>query len=71
MKFRNKETGVIVETTVDAIAKLYAKKADFEEIKEAKKEPTVAEIKAKLKELNIEFDDKAKKEDLLALLPQE
>lgn len=35
------------------------------------KELTVAEIKAKLTELNIEFDDKAKKADLLALLPQE
>lgn len=42
----------------------------YTEVTEAKKELTVAEIKAKLKELNIEFDDKAKKEDLLALLPQ-
>ena len=38
---------------------------------EVKKELTVAEIKAKLTELNIEFKDKAKKDELLALLPQE
>lgn len=31
---------------------------------------TVAEIKNELKKLDIEFDDKAKKEDLLTLLPQ-
>lgn len=35
------------------------------------KEPTIAEIKDKLKELGIEYDDKAKKEDLIALLPKE
>lgn len=35
------------------------------------KEPTKAEIVAKLKELGIEFEEKAKKEDLIALLPQE
>ena len=52
--------------------KLYAKKADFEEVKEeGKKELTVTEIKAKLDELGIEYDKKAKKDELLALLPQE
>ena len=35
------------------------------------KEPTKAEIQAKLKELGIEFSDKATKEELVALLPQE
>ena len=45
-------------------------KKELEELKKkALKEPTVAEIKDKLKQLNIEFDDKAKKEELLALLP--
>lgn len=39
--------------------------------KEEKKDLTVAEIKAKLTDLNIEFDNNAKKSDLLALLPQE
>lgn len=47
-------------------------KKELEELKKkALKEPTVAEIKDKLKQLNIEFGDKAKKEELLALLPQE
>lgn len=72
MKFKNKKTGAIVVTTVETIEKLYAKKADYEQVKEeGEKELKVAEIKAKLKELNIEFDDKAKKDELLALLPQE
>ena len=48
---------------------------ELEELKgkkeEGTKEPTKAEIVAKLKELGIEFDEKAKKEDLIALLPQE
>lgn len=35
------------------------------------KEPTKAEIQAKLEELGIEYDKKANKEDLIALLPQE
>lgn len=39
--------------------------------KKTLKEPTITEIKDRLKRLNIEFDDKAKKEELLALLPQE
>lgn len=34
-------------------------------------EPTVAEIKARLKELGINFNDKANKAELLALLPEE
>ena len=47
-------------------------KKELEKLKKKTlKEPTVAEIKEKLKQLNIEFDDKAKKEELLALLPQE
>lgn len=47
-------------------------KKELEELKKKiLKEPTIAEIKDRLKQLNIEFDDKAKKEELLALLPQE
>lgn len=34
------------------------------------KEPTVAELKAKLNELGIEYDKKATKEVLLTLIPQ-
>lgn len=71
MKFKNKKTGVIVETTVKVIENMYKNKSEYEEVKAVKKELKVDEIKAKLTELNIKFDDKAKKEDLLALLPQE
>ena len=40
--------------------------------KETKKsEPTIAEIKSKLDELGIEYDKKAKKEELMDLLPKE
>lgn len=40
--------------------------------KEAKpKEPTKAEIQAKLEKLGIEFDKNANKETLISLLPQE
>ena len=37
MKFKNKKTGAIVVTTVDTIEKLYAKKEDYEEVKEPAK----------------------------------
>lgn len=73
MKFLNKETKTIIETNdKDRITKFKGYPDKFEEVKEEKvKELTVPEIKSKLKELNIEFDDKAKKEDLLVLLPKE
>lgn len=35
------------------------------------KKPTVKEVKAKLTELGIEFDENAKLEELLQLLPKE
>ena len=38
MKFKNKETGVIVVTTVKEIEDLYKKKPEYVEVKEAKKE---------------------------------
>lgn len=48
-------------------------KKELEEIKKAsvQKEPSIKDIKAKLDELGIKYDAKAKKEDLLALLPKE
>ena len=72
MKFKNKETGVIVVTTVKVIEDLYKNKSEYVEVKETKEaELSVKDIKAKLDELKIQYDPKAKKEDLLALLPQE
>lgn len=50
---------------------LKAKLAKLEAEKKKVKEPTVAELKAKLDELGIEYDKKANKEVLLTLLPQE
>ena len=50
---------------------LKAKLAKLEAEKQKTKEPTVAELKAKLDELGIEYDKKANKEVLLTLLPQE
>lgn len=44
MKFKNKKTGAIVETNIKAVEELYAKKSDYEEIKEpAKKKVEKAE----------------------------
>ena len=37
MKFKNKKTGSIVETTVDTITEMYKKKPEYEEVKETKK----------------------------------
>lgn len=50
---------------------LKAKLAKMEAENKKVKEPTVAELKAKLDELGIEYDKKANKEALLTLLPQE
>lgn len=71
MKFKNKKTGVIVETDVKEVENLYKNKSEYEEIKETKaKEPTKSEIQAKLEELGIEYDKNANKESLLALLSE-
>lgn len=50
---------------------LKAKLAKLEAENKKVKEPTVAELKAKLDELGIEYDKKANKKVLLTLLPQE
>lgn len=72
MKFKNKITNKIVEA--DTYTKVFAftHNSNWEEVKESPepKEPTRAEVVEKLKELNIEFDNKAKKEDLIKLLPE-
>jgi len=48
------------------------KSKEYQEVgKEPSKELKVAEIKAKLDDLGIEYDKNANKETLLALLPQE
>ncbi|HJJ05168.1 MAG TPA: HeH/LEM domain-containing protein [Clostridiaceae bacterium] len=73
MKFKNKKTNEIVETKGYVQEFAYSHNSEWEKLKETSKpkEPTIAEIKSKLDELGIEYDPKAKKEDLIALLPQE
>lgn len=78
MKFKNKKTGAIVETSLKAVEGMYKNNSLYEEIKEEKtnnsnakpKELTVAEIKEKLTELGIEYPDNANKATLLTYLPQ-
>ena len=44
MKFRNKKTKVIVETTVKVIGDMYKSKSEFEEVKEVQtQEPKTQE----------------------------
>lgn len=71
MKFKNKKTGKIVETSVKVVEDMFKRNADYETIAEPKKELTVPEIKAKLDELGIEYDKNANKATLTALLPNE
>lgn len=72
MKFMNVKTGAILEPNSNFTEEQMKKSDMYKEVgKTETKEPTVQEIKAKLNELGIEFNDKAKKEELIALLPQE
>ncbi|MDO4282352.1 MAG: HeH/LEM domain-containing protein [Clostridia bacterium] len=69
MKFKNKKNNEIVEAKSYAQEFAYSHNSEWEEMKDTKA-PKVEEIKSKLTELGIEYDDKAKKDELLALLPQ-
>lgn len=73
MKFINKETNEIVEAKGYTQEFAYSHNSNWKEVEETakSKEPTIADIKAKLDELNIEYDSKAKKEELIALLSKE
>ena len=73
MKYKNKHTNKIVEARGYVQEFAYSHNSEWEKVKEdnKSKEPTIAEIKAKLDELKIEYDNKAKKEDLIALLTKE
>lgn len=59
------------ERIVDLTKKNEKLKAENAKLKSETKEPTVAEIRARLDKLGIEYDSKANKEELLSLLPQE
>lgn len=71
MKFKNIKTGAILEPNSKFTEEQMAKSDMYVEVKEVSKEPTVAELKAQLTELGIEFNANATKKDLLELLPQE
>lgn len=72
MKFKNKKTGAIVNVIDYIHINMYSHNSKWEKVEETtEKELTVVEIKQKLDELGIEYDKKAKKDELLALLPQE
>ena len=82
MKFRNKETNEMVEAKGYIQEFAYSHNSNWKEVEETEevkeveetaksKEPTIADIKAKLDELNIEYNSKAKKEELIALLLKE
>lgn len=70
MKFKNKITNEIKEPKNYTQLFAYTHNSNWEKIVE-EKEPTIAEIKAKLEELKIDYAGKTKKEELLALLPRE
>lgn len=69
--FRNKQVGVLEYVTNEALIKQYEKYTDLYELVEDKKannEPTLNELKKKAKEMGIEYDNKVKKDELLALI---
>lgn len=66
--FKNKELGIIEKVKNEMVIEQYEKRPEiYEEIKE-NKEPTLNELKAKAKEMGIEYDNKVKKDELLALI---
>ena len=65
MKFINQKTGLILEPT-EEVAKLMKESDVYKEYK--KQEMTIAQIKKLLDEKGIEYNPKAKKEELIALL---
>ena len=77
-KFLCKESGAILLVNSKEVAKQFAKRDAYEEIKkvEAPKEKAIKdynkkELIAYLKTLDIEASEDMKKDDLLALIPEE
>jgi hypothetical protein len=75
-KFLCKESGAILLVSNSDVARQFAKSDVYEEIKEetsgekAIKDYTKKELVAYLKSLDIEADENMKKDDLLALIPE-
>lgn len=78
-KFKNKETGIILVPNNEMVIKQLAKSELYEEVgaknssttEKAIKDYTKKELVAYLKTLDIEANEDMKKEDLLALIPEE
>ncbi|ALD72724.1 hypothetical protein RN86_09995 [Streptococcus gordonii] len=74
MEYINKETLVTIETDSklagDWVPADQVKTVDSQEAADSQGDLTIAQIKARLDELGVEYDKGAKKADLLALLEQ-
>ena len=75
MEYINKETLVTIETDSKLAgdwvpADQLTKNVDSQEAADSQGNLTIAQIKARLDELGVEYDKGAKKADLLALLEQ-
>lgn len=77
MKFKNIKTGAVLEPNSKFTEEQMEKSNLYVEInvstngkKKEEKNITVSQIKEKLDELGIEYDENATKADLLTLLPQ-
>lgn len=77
-KFLCKETGAVLLVNNKIVARQFAKSDIYEELKEVKEKKEKAikdynkkELVAYLKTLDIEANEDMKKEDLLALIPEE
>lgn len=69
--FINLKTGLIETPNNDMVVKQYEKHTDLYKLVEEKKvdkEPTLNDLKKKAKEMGIEYDNKVKKDELLALI---
>ena len=77
-KFLCKETGAILLVNSKEVAKQFARSDAYEKVKEVEapkekaiKDYTKKELVAYLKTLDIEANEDMKKDDLLALIPEE
>lgn len=67
-KFKNLKTGNIYETSNKEVIEQYEKYTELYAPIGNIKEPTYAELKAKAKEMGLEFKSNIKKDDLVALI---
>lgn len=68
--FKNNKTGVIYKVTNELLVEQYESRKDLytEMAKDTTNEPSLNELMKKAKEMGIDFDNKVKKDELLALI---